>query len=338
MVKARAPNKAHPVRKVLVALAAAAGAAAWVNRAAAKATEARRPPAGQFLRIGGVRLHYVERGAGPPVLLMHGNGATWEDFATSGLMDLLATRHRVLAFDRPGFGYSTRPSWRRWTAAAQAALLMKAARRLGADSPVVVGHSWGALVALHMGIAQPGRIAGIVLLAGYLVPEARADVRLLALLGLPLVGRLLNHTVVPLASRPFAKRAVRRIFSPDQPPECFYRGSPLRLALRPSQLLASAQDLALMNASADSAGRRLHRLTMPVAIIAGSDDAIVSTARHSVALHRRIGGSALAVIRGRGHMVHYFAKDNIAAAVAAVRGDSAAPPERAFVPGRRNAG
>jgi hypothetical protein len=83
--------------------------AALVNRHLAKKAEVDNPPAGRFLEVNGVRLHYVKRGAGEPLVLLHGNGSIIEDFESSGLIDLAAKDHRVIVFDRPGFGHSDRP-------------------------------------------------------------------------------------------------------------------------------------------------------------------------------------------------------------------------------------
>ena len=66
--------------------------------------------------MDGVRVHYIARGKGRPVVLIHGNGTMAEDFVISGLVDQLATRYRVIAIDRPGFGHTDRPRWRVWTA------------------------------------------------------------------------------------------------------------------------------------------------------------------------------------------------------------------------------
>ena len=132
----------------LAAVAAAAAVTAlWVRHRARKA-ERDNPPIGRFVEVDGVRLHYIEKGAGSPVVLLHGNTFLLQDFIGSGLVDRLAQRHRVIAFDRPGFGYSERPRDRLWTVSAQAALLQRALAHLDAQQPVVVGHSWGALVAL----------------------------------------------------------------------------------------------------------------------------------------------------------------------------------------------
>jgi pimeloyl-ACP methyl ester carboxylesterase len=79
---------------------------------------ARAPLAGQFLDVDGARLHYVEFGEGPPVVPLHGSLVLLQDFIGSGLIDLLRQRYRVIAFDMPGFGYSTRPRDLLWTAQA----------------------------------------------------------------------------------------------------------------------------------------------------------------------------------------------------------------------------
>jgi hypothetical protein len=49
-------------------------AVALANRYFAKKAEHDNPPSGRFLKVNGVRLHYVERGAGDPVVRLHGNG------------------------------------------------------------------------------------------------------------------------------------------------------------------------------------------------------------------------------------------------------------------------
>src|SRR6202161_41204 len=102
------------------------------------------PPAGRFLDLNGVRLHYVERGSGEPLVLLHGNGSMIQDFESSGLIDLAVKSYRVIVFDRPGFGHSDRPRNVMWTPDAQAELIMQALAQLGVSNAVVLGHSWGA--------------------------------------------------------------------------------------------------------------------------------------------------------------------------------------------------
>jgi pimeloyl-ACP methyl ester carboxylesterase len=103
-----------------------------------------------FIEVEGVRLHYGDRGSGRPVVLIHSNIVTGDDYNTSGVTERLLGTRRVIIFDRPGYGYSERPRWRPWTAITQGELLHKALRELGVERPVIVGHSWaGRYPALH---------------------------------------------------------------------------------------------------------------------------------------------------------------------------------------------
>jgi pimeloyl-ACP methyl ester carboxylesterase len=119
----------------------ALAASAMLNRVLAKRAERRNSPMGQFITVDGVRLHYLERGGGTPLVLLHGNGSMIQDFESSGLIDLAAKTYRVIAFDRPGFGYSERPRSTVWTPAAQADLINAALMQIRSywDTP---GERW----------------------------------------------------------------------------------------------------------------------------------------------------------------------------------------------------
>ena len=81
-------------------IAGALAASAILNRQLAKKAQRDNPPTGRFLEVDGVRIHYVERGAGRPLVLFHGNGSMIQDFESSGLIDLAAENYRVIVFDR----------------------------------------------------------------------------------------------------------------------------------------------------------------------------------------------------------------------------------------------
>src|SRR3954471_7153434 len=189
-----APERRSRAGVVLAAAAAALAASALYNAYRARRTEREHPPTGRFVEVGGVRLHYLEKGAGPPVVLLHGNVVTAEDWALSGVLDRVAARHRVVAFDRPGYGRSDRPRGSAWTAADQAGLLRRALARLGVERPVVVGHSWGTNVALALALAEPAAVRGLVLVSGYYEPTLRADALLVAPAAVPVLGDVLRHT------------------------------------------------------------------------------------------------------------------------------------------------
>jgi hypothetical protein len=75
---------------VALGLAASAVLVRWRTRR----TEKANPPQGRFVEVDGVRLHYVERGEGQPLVLLHGNGTMIQDFGVSGLIDLASRRYR----------------------------------------------------------------------------------------------------------------------------------------------------------------------------------------------------------------------------------------------------
>jgi pimeloyl-ACP methyl ester carboxylesterase len=81
-----------------------------------------------------------------------------QDFESSGLIDLAAKDYRVIVFDRPGFGHSLRPRNVVWTPEAQADLFKKALDRLSVQRAIVLGHSWGASVAVALAARQSGML------------------------------------------------------------------------------------------------------------------------------------------------------------------------------------
>ena len=215
----------------LLAGAAVLAATALWNRAQARRAERDHPPTGRFLEIDGIRLHYLERGSGPPVVLLHGNVVTAEDYLLSGVFDRLVERgHRVVAIDRPGFGYSDRPQGMLWTPAAQAHLLRRAFARLGLERPVVVGHSWGTMVALAMALDHPDAVGGLVLLSGYYKPTARLDVPLVALAAVPVLGDVLRYTVSPLFGRVMLPLNLKTMFAPQARAGTFPPWLPVRFS------------------------------------------------------------------------------------------------------------
>ena len=283
---------------------ALAGAALIVNRRAARA-ERDHPPLGEFVIADGVRLHYVERGSGPPVVFLHGNGAMVEDILISGVLDQTAQSHRAIAFDRPGFGHSERSRGRSWSAAEQAALLPKAFALLGIDRPVVVGHSWGTMVALALALDYPDEVSGLILASGYYYPTPRADVALFSPSAVPLLGDLMCYTVAPLIGEATAPRAFKKMFAPQPVSRRFEREFPVGLTLRPSQIHASSQDAAHMVTSANALSARYGELSCPISILTGDADRIIDFDGQPMRLHRELPGSKLEVFRGAGHMIHH---------------------------------
>jgi pimeloyl-ACP methyl ester carboxylesterase len=292
----------HPITTSVAAAVATLATCALVNHHLARRAQEKNPPIGNFMEIDGVRLHYVERGEGAPLLLLHGNGSMIQDFESSGLVALAAKSYRVIVFDRPGYGYSERPRGTVWSPGAQAALIHRALVRLGVSRVTVLGHSWGASVAIAFALEHPEVVAGLVLASGYYYPTARADVVIQSGPAVPVVGDLLSLTLAPLISRAMWPISMANMFGPKPMPTKF-NGFPKELALRPSQIRAGAVESAMMIPDAITFQGDYERLKMPIAIVAGEEDRVVNV-EQSAQLHRQIVQSTFHRLRGAGHMVH----------------------------------
>jgi pimeloyl-ACP methyl ester carboxylesterase len=310
-------SKAETVLVVSAVLVAALVLANFVFEIIA---ERRNPPIGQFIDRDGVRLHYVDRGkvGAPCVVLLHGNGTMIQDLTISGLVDLLARNSRVICFDRPGFGHSQRPRSRLWTATAQAELLEKVLDQLGVQKPVVLGHSWGTLVAIALALRKEYPVQGLVLVSGYYFPTARFDVWMMSGPAVPVLGDLLCYTIAPIMSWAALPTLVRKLFAPQPVPDAFKDEFPTSLMLRPKQLRAAAEESALLIPATARLQSQYSSLKCPVHIFHGTEDQVIEL-EQSKRLHDVLGHSVLSRIEGSGHMVTHAEPRSIGQAVLALR-------------------
>jgi pimeloyl-ACP methyl ester carboxylesterase len=295
-----------------IALLLAAGVVAFMSWRARR----QYPPIGKFVECDGVRLHYIERGKrdGPAVLLLHGNGALIQEQSISGLIDLLAKRYRVLCFDRPGYGYSSRPRLRLWTPELQADLITNALRRLDATQVTVVGHSWGTLVGIALALRAPELVRGLVLASGYYFPTRRMDVWLMAAPALPIIGDLARFTVAPLLGRVMFWPVARFLFSPRPITDRFKTDFPVPLALRPICLRASAEESAFMIPATARLECKYARLQTPSVIVVGEKDRLIE-AEQSYRLKQTLPRAVLRPVPDGGHMVNHSVPERMSDAV-----------------------
>ncbi|MDB5838667.1 MAG: alpha/beta hydrolase [Herminiimonas sp.] len=278
-------------------------------------TEKDNPPAGRFIEVDGVQLHYLERGKGIPVVFLHGNGSMAQEFEISSLLGLAANKYRGIAFDRPGYGYSERPADKTWDPKAQADLLHKALQRLEVERPIIVGHSWGTMVAVSLAIEYPEYARSLVLLSGYFYPTPRLDALLLSPPAIPIVGDIMRHTLSPFIGRMIWPALIRKYFSPSAVTARWEAEFPVWMTLRPSQILASSAESAMMVPEALRLSGRYGELRLPVIIMAGANDIHVTTKIHSERLHRELPQSQLILVPDVGHMIHHVAPDQVLGAI-----------------------
>jgi pimeloyl-ACP methyl ester carboxylesterase len=302
------------------AIAAVAGAAvilavtAVVNRHFARKAQRDNPPQGRFIHVNGVRLHYVERGSGRPLVLFHGHGSMIQDFESSGLIGLAAENYRVIVFDRPGFGHSLRPRNVVWSPEAQAELFKKALDQLDVERAIVLGHSWGASVAVALAIKHPSFVEALVLASGYYFPSARVDAAISSVPAIPGLGDIVSYTVSPIITRLIWPAILRKIFGPRPVPQKF-AGFPVEMAVRPSQIRASAAEAALMVPAAFVASKTYRGIEMPTIILAGEDDRLIDIDEQSARLHDELKQSLFHRIAGAGHMIQQSETSDVMAAI-----------------------
>jgi len=122
-----------------------------------------------YCSVDGVRLYYTDRGAGPPLLFVHGLGSSGRDWAAQ--VDHFADHYRVLRLDLRGHGRSERGD-AAYSIAQFARDVAVFVRRRGLEAVHVVGLSMGGMVALELAAGVPRLLRGLV------VVNSVADMRL----------------------------------------------------------------------------------------------------------------------------------------------------------------
>lgn len=122
-------------------------------------------PEGQLVRIDDTSLFVVERGTGYPVIVLHGGpGLDHHEFAD--YLDPLTDEFRLLLVDQRANGRSERPPESTWTLERMAQDVIMLARALRLERYAVLGHSYGAFVALQNAVDYPGMAAQTIVSGG----------------------------------------------------------------------------------------------------------------------------------------------------------------------------
>jgi pimeloyl-ACP methyl ester carboxylesterase len=261
-------------------------------------------------------VHHLDlnpRGAGLPLLMLHGTGGLSREMEISGLPALLEPDRRVLVPDRPGYGATIRPPGP-WSPEREAALFAAFLDGLGIGRVIVVGHSWATFTALAMAIAQPSRVAGVVLMSGYYFDDGRLDLRLAPVMKLAPLRRLLFASVL----RPFARWLIRQVFAPNPVPDAF-RAFPLALVTRPAIQRAMVEDATAMRGAARRLAPLYRSVAAPALVMIGSEDRMVDPAQ-SERVAGALAHAGLHRAEGVGHMIHHVATRETADAIARFAG------------------
>ena len=287
---------------LLIVIAALIVALLLWSRALTRRAERLVPADGTFLDVPGARLHYVDRGEGPAIVMVHGLGGQIRNFSYA-LSDDLARDFRVIIVDRPGWGYSHVTEPGQPSLPEQAEMVAALIRALKLDRPLLVGHSMGGALSLLLAQAHPELVRGLALSAPLTQPIDTLPEPFTALkIESPVVrGIVAALLAAPMGSMRSATNAAAA-FAPDPAPADFgIRGGGL-LSTRPASFRAGSAEVSVAPGTLAAMVENYPSLRVPVAIMFGRQDRLLDATLHGERTAAMIPGATIDLIDG-GHML-----------------------------------
>jgi pimeloyl-ACP methyl ester carboxylesterase len=243
-------------------------------------------------------LHVEIRGCGPPILLIHGFGAS--SFTWSKIIPSLAADHTIISLDLKGFGQSRKPRDGRYALQSQAAAVLNVINTLGLDDLTVIGHSMGGgialLVAMELEKQRPRRLNRLILIDSIACPQPLP--LFIKVLRLPILGPVVLKIVPATWQVRYVLRQV--YFNPGKIERDFVEeyAAPLRCRDGRAALIATA--LAIIPPDAEKLIARYKQIRSPVLLLWGSHDRIVPISL-AARLKAAIPGARYKVVPSCGH-------------------------------------
>ncbi|WP_299369941.1 alpha/beta hydrolase [uncultured Tateyamaria sp.] len=279
------------------------------------------PPTGQLVDVDGVAVHAVQMGSGPDLVLIHGASGNTRDY-TFAFADLVRDRYRVTILDRPGLGWTEqiapehKAAWSTGHAdpRAQARLLRGATDQLGVENPIVLGHSFGGIVALAWALEYDD-LAGVVSVAGVANPWPGDLGWTYTVNGSAWGGALVVPVLSAFVPQSYIDSALASIFAPQTAPDGYLEHVGPALTLRRASMRANARQVNWLRPHVVEMSAQYGSITVPVEVVHGDADTIVPLAVHSAKLPDQIEGASVTVLEGVGHMPHHTHPRSVIAAI-----------------------
>ena len=289
-----------------------AGYVAWVRR--------RHPASGQRFTHSGTQIHYTRTGSGPAVVLVHGANGTSGDFPPELIADL-ARDHTVIAVDRPGHGWSEAPRGPLGLEP-NAAAVLALVRELGVAPATLVGHSYGAAVALRAALDAPECVRDVVAVCPCTaLDERNTRYGSLPLMSGPVGGALLRFFALPMI--PFGMTLRADAWYPAPAPPGW--GPSRVFAYTPSQMHTAVRNFSELHADIAWLEHHVSDLKTPLTVVAGAQDLVTPPARHVDWLRRAVPAARIQIVPRVGHWLPRLMPEFVAAAV---RGRPSLTPAR----------
>ncbi len=276
--------------------------------------EARYPPLGQMVEVNGKRVQAYVTGSGPDLVMIHGSSGNMRDLILA-LEDTLAPHFRVIIFDRPGLGYSDRLSAKGDTFIDQAMILRDAAKKLGADKPIILGHSLGGIVSMAWATHAPDDLSALALISPVVMPFDTPTSTYYKINKHPIIGPFVNHFIGAFHYEGAIQNGLDEVFAPDPPPAGYREKMGVELVLRPKTVQNNARQRNQIHAQIRALKADYDNVRVPIEILHGDLDTTVSLKIHAEGLKNRIDDVNVTIWQDQGHMPHHFKQADILDAV-----------------------
>jgi pimeloyl-ACP methyl ester carboxylesterase len=283
-----------------------------------KFAEKNVPIKGQVLDIAGFNLHgYIEGNGSQDIVFIHGSLSNLRDWVFAA-RSISKRDNRFIYIDRPGFGYSERDN-SEWDAERQADQARAYVKKFNAKNLILVGHSWGALVAMSWAAKYPEEVKGVISISGVNMPFSGVS-KIANDTGLfSLAYELYFTNVARKVDSGSIEKFAGRMFKPQDIPKAYlaYLGSDLSRRL--STIKANKSDVSVTSEALDKNFAFYDHMEMPIEIIHGEKDFLLPVKSQAVAFHEVIPNSRLHMLPTVGHMAHHFASKEISDSISYVR-------------------
>jgi haloalkane dehalogenase len=263
-----------------------------------------------YADVGGSRVHYIDEGGGPPLLLLHGN-PTWS-FLYRNIVTGLRDRYRCIALDYPGFGLSAPAPGYGFTPAEHADIVEQLVLRLDLSGATMMVQDWGGPIGFAVATRHPARFGAFVIGNTWAWPKSDPGTQAFSrFLGGPVGRRLVANRNVFIEK--ILPGAVRRVTLPEAVMNA-YRGpfptpaSRKPIAVFPGEILASRPFLADIE-------RRLPSLSDRRALVVWPTKDVAFGERERRRWEEIFPNHRTVLLEGAGHYIQEDAADEIVAAI-----------------------
>jgi len=286
-----------------------------------KKAEQDTPPVGQFINVGGVPVHYIKQGSGPVLILIHGAGGHVKDF-TYEHVARFSKDFTVIAFDRPGHGYTPVLKNTSATLAQQSRLITKAAKELGVTQAYILGFSYGGALALHMATHYKDFVKGLVLVSAVSMPWPGTINLNYRLMSKPFIGPAMMAFATAYFGDTYFRATYATVFAPHATPKGYLDHVGVNMSVRFRSFVENSHQLNSLYPQVLAQFDRYKDLTIPVELIHGTADPTVPDIIHAKEFIKLVPHAHLVQVHGMGHGTHQLAIPQIEAAVYAIAADT----------------